>query len=51
MLTDIETRAHALAILYLQQAAREGKLQLIPLTYANEYKRILSQMIEALRRP
>ena len=51
MLTDIETRAHALTILYLQQAAREGKLQLIPLTYANKYKRILSQMIEALRRP
>lgn len=45
---NLEMRAHALTMLYLQQMASTGKLQLAPLAYANEYKRVLNQMREML---
>ena len=43
----IEQQAHDLTMLYL---SKRNDLTLTPVAYANEYKRIYSQMLETLRR-
>lgn len=47
---NLDMRAHALTMLYLQQQANAGALQLLPAAYTNEYKRIYKLMLDALKR-